>query len=454
LKNSTGTPVDAALPVWNAPLRALHCGLLLVGGTEMAREFWGGHPLELHDQILSDALLHQHIWDEQGLSPLEYQLRVIESVETFCLQRGIDFIPFLEKYVFGLHSGTFLSPKGTLSLVGKFLIQLTRSRDVRRTVLELLEPSNRMISPRTVARLARVDQSDGRFVAWVLQVQDLSFQGRLPGYDADSWLGMQLRHSPNRMGVASFDEVDCLCQVRGTQEILESIPRGSRSQDAAFRGGAAEMPRIRKIGFFEWCREQGVSPEDVHEVPDHEVELVEQDVFCPVRRRRVIQSGSILNAKCYLMRVRWGGIPSIPVESGLARLIRDVMGEDGPSEMDRASALHEQLMQQFRQRLQFVYHKQDETISCNGEHLLRGVPAKILHKVLMSHTVTGRTVFEHREFRRDPDLHLDPVNPNLESRIRILSERLEERLQGIRILKSGRGRFELETAQVIEFSEE
>lgn len=420
----------------------------------MAREFWVGHPLELPDRILSGAELHQHIWDEQGLSPLEYQLRVIESVETFCLQRDIDFVPFLEKNVFGLHSGTFLSPKGTLSLVGKFLIQLTRSRDVRRTVLELLEPSNRMISPKTLARLAKVDEAQGKFVAWILQVQDLAFQGRFPGYDAETWLGMQLRHSPNRIGAASFDEVECLCQVRGAQEIIESIPRGTRFQDLGIRGGVAETPPVRKVGFFEWCREMGVPPESIHEVPDHVVELVEQDVFCPVRKRRVIRGGSVLKAKCYLMRVKWGGIPSIPVESGLARLIRDVMGEDGPSEMDRASALHEQLIQQFRQRLSFMYHTQDETISCNGEHLLRGVPAKILHKVLMSHTVTGRTVFEHREFRRDPDLHLDPVNPNLESRIRILSERLEERLQGIRILKNGRGRFELETAQVIEFSEE
>ena len=441
-------------PVWNAPLRALHSGLLLVGGTEMAREFWVGHPLELPEQILTGAELHQHIWDEQGLSPLEYQLRVVESVEAFCLHREIDFLPFLERHVFGLGSGTFLTPKGTLSLVGKFLIQLTRSRDVRRTVLELLEPSNRMISPKTIARLAKVEETNGRFLAWVLQIQDTSFQGRFPGYDAESWLGMQLRHSPNRMGVASFDEVECLCQARTVQDILEAIPRGYRLSDQALRMGTADMPPVRKIGFFEWCWGKGISPEDVREVPDHEVELVEENVICPIRRRMVIRGGSILGSKCYLMRVKWGGIPSIPVESGLARLIRDVMGEDGPSEMDRASALHEQLIQQFRQRLQFVYHKQDETISCNGEHLLRGVPAKILHKVLMSHTVTGRTIFEHREFRRDPDLHLDPVNPNLESRIRILSERLEERLQGIRILKNGRGRFELETAQVIEFSEE
>jgi hypothetical protein len=441
-------------PVWNAPLRALHSGLLLVGGTEMAREFWMGHPLELPDRILTGAELHQHIWDEQGLSPLEYQLRVVESVEAFCLHRDIDFVQFLEKSVFGLGSGTFLSPKGTLSLVGKFLIQLTRSRDVRRTILELLEPSNRMISPKTVARLARVDENQGRFVAWVLQVQDTSFQGRFPGYDAEVWLGMQLRHSPNRMGAASFDDVECLCQVRSTKEIFEAIPRGYRLSDPTQRMGAVEMPPSRKIGFFEWCRETGIPPEDIHEVPDHEVDLVERDVVCPIRKRMVIRGGSILGAKCYLMRLKWGGGASTPVESGLARLIRDVMGEDGPSEMDRASALHEQLIQQFRQRLRFMYHKQDETISCNGEHLLRGVPAKILHKVLMSHTVTGRTVFEHREFRRDPDLHLDPVNPNLESRIRILSERLEERLQGIRILKNGRGRFELETALVIEFSEE
>ncbi len=441
------------IPVWNAPLRAIHSGFLLVGGTEMAREFWMGHPLELGDQILMGAELHQHIWDEQGLSPLEYQLRVIESVEAFCLHHGIDFLQFVEKQVFGLQSGTFLSPKGTLALVGKFLIQLTRSRDVRRTVLELLEPSNLMVSPKTVARLARVEnEGERRHTAWILQIQDTGFQDRFPGYDAETWMGMQLRHSPNRIGAASFDEVVCLCQVRTAQEILDALPRGHRPSDVAHLN--VEPPRTRRVGFFEWCQEQGLSRSDFHEVPDHMVEVAESDVVCPIRRRLVIRAGSILGAKCYLMRVKWGGIPAVPVESGVARLIRDVMGEDGPSDLDRASALHEQLIQQYRQRLQFVYYHQDETISCNGEHLLRGVPAKILYKVLMSHTVTGRTVFEHREFRRDPDLHLDPVNPNLESRIRILSERLEERLPGIRIIKSGRGKFGLETNLVIEFSEE
>jgi hypothetical protein len=104
--------------------------------------------------------------------------------------------------------------------------------------------------------------------------------------------------------------------------------------------------------------------------------------------------------------------------------------------------------------LSFVFHRQDATMSCNGEHLLRGVPAKILQKVLMAHTLTGRTVFEHREFRRDPDLGLDPLNPNLESRIRILSDRLENRLEGIRIVKDEKGRFGLEAKSLVEFTEE
>jgi hypothetical protein len=86
--------------------------------------------------------------------------------------------------------------------------------------------------------------------------------------------------------------------------------------------------------------------------------------------------------------------------------------------MDLACQRHEDLLMQYRQRLCFVFHHQDETISCNGEHLLRGVPAKILQKVLMAHTLTGRSSFENREFRRDPDLGLDPLNPNLESRIK------------------------------------
>jgi len=430
-------------PVWNAPLRALHSALLLVGGTEMAREFWVGHPLEMGDRILVGVELHQHIWDELGLCPLEYQLRVIDSVE------------FLERYVFGLQGGTFMSPRGALSLIGKFLIQLTRSRDVRRTILELLEPSNRLFSPKTVARLFKVTESDNIKTGWIVQIHDMQFLGKFPGYDAESWLGMQLRHSPNRMGAPSFEEVECLCQTRDAREILEAVPRGHHPVRTADGWSLGGKPLTRAGMFFEWLTENDIGgPRDLPDVQDHPVEIVLQDVFCPVRKRVVIRAGSAVGAQCYLMRVKWGGAAQVGVESGLSRLIRDVMGEDGPSDIDRATALHEQLLQQYRQRLQFVFHRQDETISCNGEHLLRGVPAKILHKVLMSNTVTGRTVFEHREFRRDPDLHLDPVNPNLESRIRILSERLEERLEGIRILKSGRGRFELESRLMIEFAEE
>jgi hypothetical protein len=82
------------------------------------------------------------------------------------------------------------------------------------------------------------------------------------------------------------------------------------------------------------------------------------------------------------------------------------------------------------------------------------VPARILQKVLLAHSVTGRTLFEHREFRRDPDLNLDPANPNLESRLRLLAQRLEERIPGVRLENAGRGRFQLETAIQIEYSEE
>lgn len=441
--------------VWNAPLRALHSALLLVGGTDVAREFWGGHPLELQDQVLTGVELHQHIWNEQAVSPLEYQLRVIDSVEAFCLHHDIDFLPFLEQKVFGLQSGTFLSPRGALFLIGRFLIQLTRSRDVRQTVLELVEPVGRLISPSTVERLVSVSEKAGTKTAWMLQLHDPSFRGQFPGYDVESWLGLQLKHSSNRINAPSMDEVLSLCDVRDLSEVLEAVPRGLHPLRVGGEWLLNGEVVARPTTFHAWLTDQGIRPDLIPEVPDHPVELAIKDIHCPVRRRLVVRSGSILGAKCYLLRAKWAkkSVSEGPVESGLSRLIRDVMGEDGPSELDRASALHEQLLLQYKQRLQFVFHRQDETISCNGEHLLRGVPAKILQKVLMSHTVTGRTCFEHREFRRDPDLHLDPVNPNLESRIRILSDRLEERLDGIRIVKSGRGRFELDTQLMVEFSE-
>lgn len=438
--------------VWNAPLRTLHCAFLLQGGTELAREFWLGHPLDTSEGLLSGVELFQHIWKEQAWTPLEYQLRVMESVEAFCLYHDIEFVPFVREKVFHLQSGTVLSARGSLTMVGKFLFQLVRTRDIYRTMLEVLNDSTRMLAPMTITRLVGTGSVAGYHVGWILHVHDPSFSSSLPGYDCDLWLGTQLELIPQRIGLPPYPFVRCHGEVREISAILGGIYRGIHPtwQDGCW--ALEGKPISRPESFHRWAQQLGVPQTELGSIPEHEIQVAIQDIECPIRKRQVIHAGRAYGALAYIMEMRWRKGSDQSVEQGISKLIHSAMADD-LDPMDLACQRHEELLQQYRHRLSFVFHHQDETISCNGEHLLRGVPAKILQKVLMAHTLTGRSSFEHREFRRDPDLGLDPLNPNLESRIKILSERLEERLVGFRIHKNGRGRFDLETATLIEFQE-
>lgn len=440
--------------VWNASLRSLHSALLLAGGPDLAREFWLGHPLESLDAPLAGAELFEYIWCEQAVSPLDYQLRVLDSVEAFCLHHDMDFLPFVREKVFLLNKGTALSARACLTLAGKFLFELVRTRDVHRTTLEVLDPVMRLVAPSLLTKLVQYAKSAEGGEGWVLQSHDPAYFHRHPGYDAEIWLGIQLEQSPLRLGGAPFDHVESLCDVRDISHVLEAVPKGlhpvHRKDGWAVDGHAIS----RTVSFRDWLERRGLDRAAFQEIPDHPVQEALEDVVCPARRRRVLRKEAVYGARCYILHLRWSDRPSHSVESSVAELIREALGDGQGSAMQIATERHEELLRQFRQKLSFVYHRQDATMSCNGEHLLRGVPAKILQKVLMAHTLAGRTVFEHREFRRDPDLGLDPLNPNLESRIRILSERLDNRVEGLRIVKDERGRFSLVAKSMVEFTEE
>jgi adenylate cyclase len=90
------------------------------------------------------------------------------------------------------------------------------------------------------------------------------------------------------------------------------------------------------------------------------------------------------------------------------------------------------------------HHAYDDSLFIGHDYVIKGVPGRLLWRMLQAYADEGRVEFTNREFRLDASLKLPDFKDNLESRLLLLSRRLAENDWPLRIHRNGRGRVLLE----------
>jgi adenylate cyclase len=93
-----------------------------------------------------------------------------------------------------------------------------------------------------------------------------------------------------------------------------------------------------------------------------------------------------------------------------------------------------------------VYYQADDSVFVDDAYVVKGVPGRILWKLLREHAADGRVAFTNRELRLDERLGLPAGNDNLEARLLVLRKRLALMDCGIGLDRIGRGQLALQLA--------
>jgi adenylate cyclase len=103
--------------------------------------------------------------------------------------------------------------------------------------------------------------------------------------------------------------------------------------------------------------------------------------------------------------------------------------------------------------LQVRHFAENDSVFLGADYLIKGVAGSIFHALVADFLATGRTEFTNKELRLDPRVKLPDLSDNLEARLILLARRLDERDAGVRIEKSGRGRFRLAVSRTLDLVE-
>ncbi len=451
------TKKDSTIVIRNDILKLLYAGMILEIPEADVRAFWARHPLPDAPSGKEEIHLFTTLWQERKYSSIDYLVDVFGDVEPFLVSHGIDTVAFIKKTFQRISRGMLISAKSILRWGKPFLSYFYMEKDPRPLILSVIEYFTDQLAPGVVHKLLK-QKSEGIWhsatlmVMYSQAVEQLRLYKKVyikdfPPYDCELWTGMLVQSTPYCMNMPPFEELHMLSDCRTVEQILpnENI---AVTKDTLYIN---DEKYGEVIPFGTFCERNNLKLRK-YKIPSKRVILVTGDYYCPERKRVVLHAGCAYSAPIYLYNFRYRkGV--IKPDDFMANIIDEAIGDTVNGWAD-AQKSHEALLEKIAFKADVVYFKDEESISINGEHVTKFAQAKILRKMFDAYSKNGQTLFELREFKRDENIIYDPLNPNLNIRIKRLMKLMEDSCPAISITRAGRGKIQFNVTCKVSYSEQ
>jgi hypothetical protein len=425
--------------------RACYRAMLSEFTPEDVVEFFHTLPMILDGRRIQGPELFQLLWREKEKIPIYWEVITDNLIEPFLIRKGRDVQTVLRKILWLNNQSTYIPGKVLLTWFYPKLESLFNSVDTRDMVFALIALFTENYLPKHIhRRIKRWEEGE-----WVHSIQvfisDIDFR-EVIDWDYDLIAGPQILNGPVMFGLLPFEGFGMISDTRSPGAILWDKSLTVTLNHGVF---ALDGNAYGKLSSFQrFCSEKELDLSK-YQPPDSEIVVMEKDYYCPQRKRIVLHKDCAYGAPVFL---NWVTHRKLKVQGKaiLSSFIGDIEREENLQDKELEKA-HQAVLNLSAGRAEFTYHEADESITLSGQHFTKGVPAKILKFLLESHVSQGKSEFEYRELKRLFEITQGQKNSNFEVRFYRLIEKLESETAGLRIEKTGRGRFRLVLTGKLEF---
>lgn len=397
-------------------------------------------PLVQNASISSRKLI-ENAWQEDEMVNAEDNALIIAGFSNWLLSKGVNLDEFANRMFEKVGHLNSVPKRALLRSYLPYIRDFYEMKDQRQGILRLIEKRN-MFRENLIYVEGEIenDRHHDFLVGSGNQINH-------PMAIYSNWLFRFIQTGPCLLDLPAFENLSIYACEHTAEEALLGRLAGNLDGETFYVSGIA----VGKLVKFAECIEKHPMKHDLSQFADKLCVRLDTDVIDTFTGTHLLYKDRYYGAPVAMAEFVYA--KDISTKDPFANLISSLVQEEY-NVWPPVQKAHDELLHKINHVAEIIYYEADDSISVNGKHLMRNVPARILRNVLREYTKTGREEFENREFKRDPEICIDPVNPNFESRLNRVVDHLAKVSEVMNLNRHRRGGFRFEPHCHIDFHEE